>query len=218
MSTHPRINIFTIIGSILILGGVLLGIYPFLPLLIYQFSGPSDTYTAQQDQYATAEFLDVNEPLTEAQLPTNPDKPVPEQPQASQPNNTARVVIDKIGVDIPLVEGSNAYALERGAWHLPGTANPDQIGNMIVTGHRYKYRPPSSKTFYLLDKLNVGDTFIVYWNGGEYRYRIDKKEVRPGNDLSILTDTFDRRVTLITCDPLFSTKNRLVVSGRLLRI
>ncbi|PIS41109.1 MAG: hypothetical protein COT25_04900 [Candidatus Kerfeldbacteria bacterium CG08_land_8_20_14_0_20_42_7] len=202
------------------MGGVLLAAYPFLPLLIYQFRGPSDAYTVQQDEYASAEFLDVHEPLTATQLPTNPDKPVIEQPSGAQhvSNDTPHLVIDKIGVNIPLVEGSNAYALEKGAWHLPGTANPDQIGNMIVTGHRYKYRPPSSKTFYLLDKLNVGDTFIVYWNGGEYRYRIDKKEVRPGNDLSILTDTFDRRVTLITCDPLFSTKNRLVVSGRLLRI
>jgi sortase A len=216
MHTHPRINILTITGSILILSGILLALYPFLPLLIYQFRGPVNSYSTAQDTYTNAAFLGNNEPLTNAQLPINEDKTPPTVPQ-DRPN-TPHVVIEKIGVDIPLFDGSTAGTLEKGAWHLPGTANPDQIGNMIVTAHRYKYRPPSSKTFYLLDKLNIGDTFIVYWNGGEYRYRIDKKEVRPGNDLSILTDTFDRRVTLITCDPLFSTKNRLVVSGRLLKI
>lgn len=215
MQAHPRINIFTIIGSILILGGVLLAAYPFLPSLLYRFEGPADSYVTTQDAYAHAEFLSNDEELTDAQLPDNVDKTVPTNPA---PTKQARVVIDKIGVDIPLYDGSTAATLEKGAWHLPGTANPNQIGNMIITAHRYKYRPPSSKTFYLLDKLNVGDTFIVYWNGGEYRYRIDKKEVKPGNDLSILTDTFDRRVTLITCDPLFSTKNRLVVSARLLKI
>jgi len=213
MNSHPRINFYTIIGSILILGGVVLATYPFLPLLLYQLTGPSDTYTQTQDAYAAADYLGTNEPLTQAQLPNIADK--------KQPNpaiKTNHLVIDKIGVDIPIVEGSTAYALEKGAWHLPESKNPDQVGNMILTGHRYKYRPPSSKTFYLLDKLNLGDTFIMYWDGGTYRYRIDKKEVRPGNDLSILSDSSDRRVTLITCDPLFSTKNRLVVSGRLLRI
>jgi sortase A len=216
MQAHPRINIFTIVGSILILGGVLLAAYPFLPLIIFKFSGPQDSYSATQDTYANAEFLGNDEQLTNAQLPVSEDKTA--TPAPSDRSKTPHVVIEKIGVDIPLYDGSTAATLEKGAWHLPGTANPDQIGNMIVTAHRYKYRPPSSKTFYLLDKLNIGDTFIVYWNGGGYRYRIDKKEVRPGNDLSILTDTFDRRVTLITCDPLFSTKNRLVVSGRLLKI
>lgn len=206
---------YTIIGIVFILFGVALAVYPFLPTLLYTLQGPPEEY--QPNTYTEDQLLRIDEELTPGQLPTILDaKKPPEETQNTI--QEARVVIPKIGVDIPLFDGRSANTLEKGAWRLPRSANPAQIGNTIITAHRYKYRPPSSETFYLLDKMAVGDTFTVYWNGGTYTYLIDKVEIRPGNDLSILNDTFDRRVTLITCDPLFSTKNRLIVSGRLLRI
>lgn len=217
MEGKARINWYTVVGAVLIIGGLLLAAYPFSPLLLYEIKSQfSKNGTSYQDPYQNAETLGADEALTPNQLPDEPaPEPTTSNPQPQGPYN--RLVIAKIGVDMPLVEG-NEYALERGAWHLPRTANPDQVGNMIISGHRYKYRPPSSKTFYLLDKMAIGDTFTIYWNGGEYHYRIDKREIRAGNDFEMLRDTFDRRVTLITCDPLFSTKNRLIVSGQLLRI
>lgn len=204
---------YTIIGILLILIGVLLALYPFAPSILYSLQGPANNYIAPN--YNEEDLLGVDESLTAKQLPDITDK---QATQTAEVLQQARVVIPKIGVDIELFEGANARTLEKGAWHLPNTANPAQIGNGIITAHRYKYRPPSSKTFYLLDKMAIGDTFTVYWNGGEYTYLIDKIERKQGSDLSILQDTFDRRVSLITCDPLFSTKNRLIVSGRLLRI
>ena len=197
---------YRFIGSILIVIGVLLVAFPFYPLVWYSFTQRTETQP-QPQIFSEQDFVGTDEQLPEIGDVT--------QVQDS-PKPLSRIVIDKIGVDMPIVEGS-ASALEKGAWRLPLSAHPDQIGNTILTAHRYKYRPPSSKTFYLLDKLAVGDTFTVYWNGGEYRYAVDKREIKSPDDPTLLLDTYDRRVTLITCDPLFSTKNRLVVSGRLLR-
>lgn len=217
MSSHPRINWYKLTGTLLILGGLLVAAYPFSPLILYElrnvFSKPVATETFTEEDY-----VGVDEEFTPGTLPYNEDIASDEAANAPQAGTTpiSRVIIPKIGVDMELFEG-NASALERGAWRLPQSRHPDLIGNTIITAHRYKYRPPSSKTFYLLDKMEIGDTFIVHWNGGEYKYRIDKKEVRPASDFTMLTDTFDRRVTLITCDPLFSTANRLIVSGRLVR-
>lgn len=204
---------FTALGIIFILFGLLLAVYPFIPSLLYSLTGPSDDYI--QVAYTEDDLLGLNEPLTPGQLPEISDN-VTVPADSGQP--LSRIVIPKIGVDMELFDGQTSATLEKGAWRLPQSANPAQIGNTIITAHRYKYRPPSSKTFYLLDKMAIGDTFTVYWNGGEYNYLIDKIEIKSGNDLSILEDSFDRRVSFVTCDPLFSTKNRLIVSGRLLRI
>ena len=70
------------------------------------------------------------------------------------PNIPNKLIIPKIGVDIPIIEGDDKnYGLDHGAWKLPKSSNPEGNGNMIITGHRFKYLPPSNLTFYLFHKL-----------------------------------------------------------------
>lgn len=125
------------------------------------------------------------------------------------------VVIPKIGVDIPIVEGENDSALERGAWLMPGSPSPDQLENTSFAAHRYKYRPPNKNTFYLLDKLETGDSIVVYWKGVKYKYQVFSSVVVDPSDTSVLEAGTEPMVTLITCTPLFSDKYRLIVKARL---
>ena len=126
---------------------------------------------------------------------------------------TNRLVIVKIGVSAPILEGLDENALDGGAWRLPGSSTPDQGGNTIITGHRFKYLPPNNLIFYLFDKLTVGNIFSVFWDGRQYYYRIREIKRVPANDVNILVPTGEPIVTMFTYDSIWSKTNRLVVIG-----
>jgi sortase A len=66
--------------------------------------------------------------------------------------------------------------------------------------------------------LTVGDEFSLLLPEAELVYEvIETKQVRP-EDTSVLDDVGDDRVTLITCDPPFTAKFRLIAVGRLAKI
>ncbi len=189
-------------GLVALLGFAII-LYPFFPILSYNLRPPSKPvypYASRLEQLPDP----ANSNGTFQELPQSSDKPKPEG---------NRLVIPKIGVDIPIVEGSNEHALLRGAWRIPGTSDDPAKSNMVLSAHRFQYRPPSSRTFYLLDKLAPGDVFIVYWNDTEYDYRITDRKVVSPSAVEILSASAEPTMTLFTCTPLFSTAKRLVVVG-----
>lgn len=122
------------------------------------------------------------------------------------------LIIPKIGVKIPIIESEDEnYGLNHGAWKLPKSSAPEESGNMILTGHRFKYLPPSNLTFYLFHKLETGDIASVIWDGKPYYYKIREIKKVPADDISILKQTKTSTLTMYTCDPIYSTKNRLVI-------
>lgn len=130
-----------------------------------------------------------------------------------------RLIISKIGVDMPIVMGNDSEeGLRLGAWLIPGTSTPDKRSNTVLAGHRFQYLPPSSKTLYLLDKVSVGDTIIVHWRGREYTYLMTSSKVVPPSQVDVLNGTDKPTITLITCTPVFSDKERLIVIGELVDI
>lgn len=135
---------------------------------------------------------------------------------SAEPKPAPRLIIEKIGVNIPIVEGKDENALWRGAWRSPWSSTPDQNGNTVIFGHRYRYLPPDPETFFSLDKVAVGDTFQIQWNGATRTYRVAETKIVPPEDISVLRQTSTPTVTLITCTPVFTTKERLIVRGELL--
>jgi len=122
-------------------------------------------------------------------------------------------------VSIDIKGGIDPRILNSGAaWHIPGTADPVQAAkynkNFTLGAHRYAYRPPSKNTFYNLDKVAVGDIVQVYWDGQEYNYQVDEVKVVEPEDVEILEPGDENKITLFTCTPLFTSKQRLVVTGR----
>jgi sortase A len=94
---------------------------------------------------------------------------------------------------------------------LPDSSTPDQGGNTVITGHRFKYLPPNNLTFYLFDKLAAGDIISVIWHEQEYYYRIKETKIVDKTETSILNQTREPILTLFTCHPIYSEENRLVV-------
>lgn len=125
-----------------------------------------------------------------------------------------RLVIDKIGVQMDIKGGNDANVLKAGAaWWIPGTSNPLYGGNFVVGGHRYAYQPPSAKTLYNLDKLVVGDVIKVEWEGKEYSYEVQNIKIVEPSQVEILAPTSEEKLTLFTCTPIFTSKQRLVVEA-----
>jgi len=106
-----------------------------------------------------------------------------------------RLVIPRIAVDEPILEGDSDRALSNGVYHYPETAAPGEAGNAVIAGHRVR------RAFTLLHVLEKGDAVIVYWRGREYDYRVSRVlEVGP-SDTSILERGSQEQLTLYTCLP-----------------
>ena len=76
--------------------------------------------------------------------------------------------------------------------------------------------PPNNLTFYLFDKLEIGDIVSVLWKEKNYYYKIKETKIVKPTDLSILEPTKKSILTMFTCDPIYSQKNRLVIVSELI--
>ncbi len=80
----------------------------------------------------------------------------------------------------------------------------------------WQYLPPSGRTLYLLDKVQIGEPIIVYWQGKEYDYRVSHRTIVNPQQTDIQDPTDHPQLTIFTCTPLFSTKQRLVLTSELI--
>lgn len=148
--------------------------------------------------------------------------PVTEVPVSAEP----RLIIPKINVDVPIIFGttpdqpSQLKAMESGvAWFgIPGAnSKPGQVGNTVLSGHSsndvidtgdYKF------IFARLEQLGEGDTTYVNYEGKRYTYIVTKKDiVRPTEVSKLVYPTDKPMLTLITCTPLGTARNRLLVTA-----
>ncbi len=127
-----------------------------------------------------------------------------------------RIIIGKIGVNIPYGTDGK-LSLDRGAWwRYPERGNPIDGGNFIIAAHRFSIQPTPRSTiekspFYNIDKLTLGDDIVVDYKGKRYDYRITKIfDVRP-NQVEIEAKTNDNRLTLYSCELGGAEAGRVVI-------
>ncbi len=119
-----------------------------------------------------------------------------------------RLVIPALKVDTVVVEGTGASALRAGAGHYPNTPLPGEQGNVAIAGHRTTYGKP----FANLDRLAEGDQIVLETPIGQNVYRVSRAPfVVANNDFSVISQTPGRTLTLTTCHPKGSARQRLIV-------
>jgi sortase A len=125
-----------------------------------------------------------------------------------------RIQIPKIGLDSVVVEGISLSALKAGAGHYPQTPLPGEVGNVGIAGHRTTYGRPFNR----MDELRTGDTIILTTPVGRFTYSVarDPFIVAP-TDLSVLDKTSDGELTLTSCHPKGSARQRIIVRAKLVR-
>lgn len=155
-------------------------------------------------------LFDHNDGLVYASNLATPDqnrnlKPVPKE-------NT--LVIPRLRLNKRVHEGADAATLARGLWRRPHTSMPDRGGNTVIAGHRFTYSSPA--IFYHLDKLKVGDKIALFWDKTEYNYEVQSIRIVDPGDVEVERPTDEPTLTLYTCTPLWTSRQRLVVQARLL--
>jgi len=123
-----------------------------------------------------------------------------------------RLVIPKLALNEHIYTGTASYLVNKGVWARPKTSTPPQGSNTVLVGHRFTYH--GRATFYSLDKLARGDNIVIYWQHKEYDYQVEEIKVVPATALEIEAPTKDAQLTLYTCTPIWSGKDRLVIMAK----
>jgi sortase A len=113
-----------------------------------------------------------------------------------------------------IVQGTTRNDLEKGPGHYPATVFPGQLGNAAIAGHRTTYLHP----FYDADTLHIGSEIRIDMLWGRYTYRVTKEPyaVSPDDvDVVATHDPTHASLTLTTCNPKYSARQRLVVQATL---
>lgn len=171
---------------------IVLGVLTLL-FLVYQLFG-TNLVTEREQKALAAEF---GTSITE------------ESPDLG--GGVALIKIPKIGVDRVVVEGIGVAELKKGPGHYPDTAMPGELGNMVVSGHRTTYGAP----FYRLDELKVGDEITVFDSQRGYKYMVTESKIVRPTEIGVIAPSTDARLTLTTCHPRFSARQRLIIVAAL---
>lgn len=176
------------------------------------------------EYFATAEIAVVD--YVESAPPTSgasdgpdePDDPAPveEPPQLfveppppdGQPFAIIRIpTISRLVDGWTVVEGVTRADLRNGAGHMPTTPLPGQPGNAVISGHRTTYGAP----FHELDELAPGDLIEVETALGVHVYAVRESTVVRPTELWVVGERPGAWLTLTTCHPKYSARQRLIV-------
>jgi sortase A len=127
------------------------------------------------------------------------------------PEHAIRIQIAAIQVDAQIVQGDSWEELKKGVGQHPGTANPGREGNLILSAHNDIF----GEFFRDLDQLKPGDTVVLFTNQHSYTYEITGSRIVEPTEVSVMNDTEDPTVTLISCYPYLVDNKRIVIFARL---
>jgi sortase A len=155
----------------------------------------------------------------------------PKRVPEGQPSALVRIPRFGESYVVPVLEGVATSVLARGFGHFADTADPGQVGNYALAGHRVTHGEPLRR----MPELKPGDKVIVETVAADYVYRLDTDpedlvipftgtwvlDPLPRNPASggaqPLQKPGQRLITLTTCSELFHTDDRMIAFGHLVR-
>lgn len=204
-----------LLGKFLIAAGVLMLLFLLFTNLYSNYQQRRLAQVWEQKQNSVQKKPDF--PAALSQTKPGPPQPNPDllyYKELKEKSAFAKLVIPKIGLDTIVVEGVTPEALKQGPGHMPGTALPGELGNSVLSGHRVTYGAP----FYRLDELEVGDAIIIYTPSQKFKYTVIEKKIVKPSDTSVIQPTSDATLTLTTCNPRYSARQRLIIIAKLLSV
>jgi sortase A len=104
--------------------------------------------------------------------------------------------IEKIHLEVPVLDGTDERVLNRGVGRIIGTARPGTPGNIGIAGHRDGF-------FRGLKDISLGDTLQLETKEGTQTFTIDSIKIVSPHDVSVLRQGDVNSVTLVTCFPFY---------------
>ena len=227
-----RLTFLGVLGELMITAGVLLGGFVVWQLWWTDVEG-------NRAQAEIVEQLEWAEPVLPATGPAQPngdgpgaapgeaavavraagDPPVPAEPAHATTFATLLVPRWTGEPERPISQGvDRATVLDPlGLGHYPGTAMPGAVGNFAVAGHRTTYGRPLHR----IEELVIGDPLVVRTAEAWYVYRVTSTRVVRPEDVEVIQPNpadpaepaTERSITLTTCHPMYSARERYIVHG-----
>ncbi|MFB9360721.1 class E sortase [Actinoplanes nipponensis] len=177
----------------------------------YEVFGNSAKVDNEQDTLATQLDDQWNDPTVA------PSTPVKAAPAAPGKNLVGRLYIPKLGMEWVVVNGVRPVDIRYAPGHYPDTADPGEIGNFSVAGHRIR------KIFWRLDELKPGDVIGVETRTNWYVYKVSYSQVVKPSAVEVVAAVPNKprakptkaMLTLTTCNPKFNNYQRLIVHAEL---
>ncbi|CAB4722827.1 unannotated protein [freshwater metagenome] len=220
-------------GRILLVIGVLM-----FGFVAYQLWGTGIEYRQHQSTLAKefaerqAELLGSNETSPDSTSPDSTDpadatgtlvspttfpgtKNKKRWPKPAPGDVIAIIAIPKVHKRVYAVAGVDSNDLKQGLGHYPKTPLPGQLGNSAFAGHRTTFGAP----LFDIDKLSIGDEIVVDTiTNQRYVYLVSSSPRVVAANAGSVVETTNRTVatlTLTSCHPKYSAKERIVVVATL---
>lgn len=106
----------------------------------------------------------------------------------------ATLEIPKLNKTLPIVEGTDADALDKGIGHLVDSVFPGEREQIVLSGHR-------DTVFRDFAQIEIGDQFIVNMPYGSFTYEIRETEIVSEDDTSVIRNMGEEVLVVTTCYP-----------------
>lgn len=124
------------------------------------------------------------------------------------------IYIKKLNLDLPIYHSVDEAVLQVGIGHLPASSLPvgGNSTHAVLMGHRGL---PTAKLFTNLDRMEIGNTFVLKVLREKYYYKVDEIQVVEPDKVTdeIEIEENKDQVTLITCTPYGINSHRLLIRG-----
>jgi sortase A len=220
---RPGVGVVGVLGELLLTAGVLI-----LLFLGWQLWWNDAIMAGQQSSAAS----DLSAKWTEEERAARGDAPPPAPAEYGEPvvdaseydNGDAFAVmyVPRFGEDSQrnIAEGYGLDVLnsfDLGVGHYPDTQMPGEVGNFAIASHRSAY----GGGMHEIEQLQLGDAIYIQTKDGWYTYRFRDFEYVTPDTVDVLAAVphhpelapTDRIVTLTSCNPLFSTAERIIAYG-----
>ena len=216
-------------ASLLLVGGFL--VYPYIGSRLADLPA-TPTIAPSLAALSTATGEPATSTPTASVVPTRVHTPTLTPTATALPAIPDRIVVSAIDLDAPVVPVTWAVVevdgQEQPMWNLPEmraagwheTSAPLGVpGNTVLNGHNTTY----GEVFRDLYMLKEGDEIVVYAGEVAYTYAVTETLILPeaGQPIEVrienaryIQPTEDERLTLVTCHPYGSLRNRLIVIAR----
>ena len=124
------------------------------------------------------------------------------------------IEVPKIDCTLPIYHGTDEAVLQIAIGHIEGSSLPtgEPGTHAVLSGHRGL---PSAKLFTDLDKLELGDLFVIRVLDEVMTYEVDQVLIVLPEEMDALAiDPEQDYCTLVTCTPYGVNTHRLLVRGR----
>lgn len=219
-------RVSTIVLILVLLAGVSLLLYPSVSdywnslhqsKAITQYAEAVANLNTEENERLLQSARDFNDRLYHSgsllKLPEDMTEEYETQLNVSDDGLMGYIEIPSIDCSLPICHGTDEDVLQHSVGHIEGSSLPvgGESTHCVLSGHRGL---PSAKLFTDLDRLAIGDLFILRTLDQTLTYEIDQiLIVEPYQVSALAIQSGEDLCTLVTCTPYGVNSHRLLVRG-----